>query len=164
MIYAEDDDEQPNVACTSQLQKWHKKVVVTKSQLNRSWKLLFQKLNLMKSKSGEGLNVCCMMQDVTPRMMLRLKLKFKNALKDLNPGMGLSIMAGDDSFINSFVGVKVGSSQVGSFCSYLLAHTEANFAATVDISAVPRGDDVTTELTKGISLKELLLMLLTGHL
>ena len=27
-----------------------------------------------------------------------------------------------------------------------MAHTEANFAATVDISAVPRGDDVTTEL------------------
>ena len=41
-----------------------------------------------------------MMQDVT---------KFKNALKDLNPGMGLSVMAGDDSSINSFVDVKFGS-------------------------------------------------------
>ena len=26
-------------------------------------------------------------------------MKFKNALKELNPGMGLSIMAGDDSSI-----------------------------------------------------------------
>ena len=37
--------------------------------------------------------------------------------------------------------------KVGSFCSYQLAHTEANFTATVDISAVSRGDDATTELT-----------------
>lgn len=42
---------------------------------------------------------------------------------------------------------KFGSSQIGSFCSYQLAHTEANFAATVDISAAPRGDNVTTELS-----------------
>ena len=74
-------------------------------------------------------------------------MKFKNALKELNPGMGLSIKAGDDSSINSFLDVKFASSQVISFCSCQLAHIEANFAATVDISAVPRGDDVTTELT-----------------
>ena len=143
----EDDDEQPNVACTSQLQKWHKKGRGDKITAEPIMEIAVSKTKLDEIKSGEG--VKCLLNDArcNPKNDVEAEMKFKNALKDLNPGMGLSIMAGDDSFINSFVDVKVGSSQVGSFCSYLLAHTEANFAATVDISAVPRGDDVTTELT-----------------
>ncbi|KAK2547039.1 hypothetical protein P5673_033198 [Acropora cervicornis] len=143
----EDDDEQPNVACTSQLQKWHKKGRGDKITAEPIMEIAVSKTKLDEIKSGEG--VKCLLYDArcNPKNDVEAEMKFKNALKDLNPGMGLSIMAGDDSSINSFVDVKFGSSQVGSFCSYQLAHTEANFAATVDISAVPRGDDVTTELT-----------------
>ena len=105
------------------------------------------KTKLDEIKSGEGVKCLLYGARCNPKNDVEAEMKFKNALKELNPGLGLSIMSGDDSSMNSFVDVKFGSSQVGSFFSYQLAHTEANFAATVHISAIPRGDDITIELT-----------------
>lgn len=62
--------------------------------------------------------------------------------------MGLALMERDGSSLNSCVETRFGESQVGSFCSYQLTHSEANFVATVDISSMPREDVSTdTELT-----------------
>lgn len=44
-------------------------------------------------------------------------------------------------------GDEVWQKSIGSFCSYQLTHTEANFVATIDISSVPRNDIGETELT-----------------
>ena len=61
--------------------------------------------------------------------------------------MGLSVMAKDNCTVNSCVETKFSESLSGSFCSYQLTHTEANFVATVDISSIPRDDMDETELT-----------------
>lgn len=53
-------------------------------------------------------------------------IKFKNALKQINPQMGLALMEKDDSSINNSVATNQ------------LTHTEANFMATMDISTMPR--------------------------
>ena len=63
------------------------------------------------------------------------RMKFRIALKQINPQMGLALMEKDYSSINNSVAAKF---QTGSFCGYQLTHTEANFVATVDILSVSR--------------------------
>ena len=83
-----------------------------------------------------------------PQHDVEAEMKFKKALKQINPQMGLALMERDDSSINNCVETKFGESQIKSFCSYQLTHTEANFVATVDISSMPReGVSVDNELT-----------------
>ena len=56
-------------------------------------------------------------------------------------------MAAED-LLPAFVQTKFGQSQTGSFCSYQLTHTEANFSATIDIASIPRlNNPPPTELT-----------------
>ena len=107
-----DDGEQPNVACTSQLQKWHKKGRGDTITAEQIMEIAVSKTKLDEIKSGDG--VKCLLYDArcNPKNDVEAEIKFKNALKDLNPGISLSVMAGDDSSINSFVDVKFGSSQV----------------------------------------------------
>ena len=68
-------------------------------------------------------------------------MKLKKALQQISPQMGLSLMAKEDLSQNNCVETKFGENQIGSFCSYQLTHTEANFVATVDISTIPRQED-----------------------
>ena len=93
--------------------------------------------------------VKCLLCDArsNPVHDVQAEMNFKKALQNVNPQMGLSVMAKDDCTDNSCVETKFGESQSGSFCSYQLTHTEANFVATVDISSIPREDMDETELT-----------------
>ena len=93
--------------------------------------------------------VKCLLCDArsNPAHDVQAEMNFKKALQNVNPQMGLSVMAKDDCTDNSCVETKFGESQSGSFCSYQLTHTEANFVATVDISSIPREDMDETELT-----------------
>ena len=136
----QDDDEQPDLACTSKLQKWHKKGRGDKIAAQPVMEVTISKTKLDETKSREG--VKCLLYDArtNPQHDVEAEMKFKKALKQLNPQMGLALMARDDSSINSCVETKFGESQTGSFCSYQLTHTEANFVATVDISSIPRED------------------------
>ena len=103
------------------------------------------KLDDIKSRQG----VKCFLYDArsNPVHDVQAEMSLKNAHQNINPQMGLSVMAKDDSTVNSCVETKFGESQIGSFCSYQLTHTEANFVATVDISSVPRDDMDEAELS-----------------
>ena len=59
--------------------------------------IVFSKTKLDEIKSGEG--VKCLLYDArcNSKNDVEAEMKFKNALKQLNPWMGLSVMAGDDS-------------------------------------------------------------------
>ena len=71
---------------------------MTKSLLKRLWKLLFQKTKLNETKSRQG--VKCLRYDARSNPKTdETRMKFKNALQQSNPQMGLSIMAGDNSSI-----------------------------------------------------------------
>ena len=83
-------------------QKWHKKGRGDKITAEPIMEIAVSKTKLDEIESGEG--VKCLLYDArcNPKNDVEAEMKFKNALKELNPGMGLSIMAGDDSSINSF--------------------------------------------------------------
>ena len=64
--------------------------------------------------------------------------KFKQAIRDINPQMGLAqiVNLGSETHLKE---TRFGHSPVGSYVSYQLTHTESNFNVCVDISSVPRG-------------------------
>ena len=143
----QDDDELPDLACTSQLQKWHKKGRGDKISAQPVMEVTVTKTKLDEARCREG--VKCLIYDArcNPEHDFQAEMNLKKALEKINPQMGLSIMAREDSSLSKCVETKFGKSQIGSFCSYQLTHTEANFVATIDISSVPRNDIGETELT-----------------
>lgn len=64
------------------------------------------------------------------------KIKLKKTLQEINPGMGLAILAPDDSSLLPSVEIKFGKCPVGAFGCYHLTHTKANFVPFIDISTV----------------------------
>lgn len=57
----QDDDEQPGLACTSQLQKWHKKGRGDKISAQPVMEVTISKTKLDETKSREGLK--CLLYD-----------------------------------------------------------------------------------------------------
>ena len=143
----QDDDELPDLACTSQLQKWHKKGRGDKISAQPVIEVTVTETKLDEARCREG--VKCLIYDArcNTEHDFQAEMNLKKALQKINPQMGLSIMAREDSSLSKCVETKFGKSQIGSFCSYQLTDTEANFVATIDISAVPRNDIGETELT-----------------
>lgn len=131
-----DEDEQPDLACTSQLQKWHKKGCSEKISAQPMMEVTITKIKLDDTKSKEGVK-CLLYEAISnPSHDVEAERKFKETPKDINPQMALALMK-----------TKFGESQIGPICSYQLSHTEANFVATVDISSMPRDVTKETELT-----------------
>ena len=60
----------------------------------------------------------------------------KNTLRNIDPNMGLSQMAGVETEDNDFRDTKFGPCQVGSYLSYQVAVTESNFKATASIDCM----------------------------
>lgn len=133
-------DQNPAIACTSELQKWHKKgggsnivpesimnVVVNKTKLEDSENTT--KRGGIKSLLYEARsNVSCNQEK---------EKQFKSSLYGILPGTGFSQMARDSS--TNLVETKNGKCPVGSILSYQLSFTESNFKAIVDVSSIPRG-------------------------
>ena len=114
----QDDDKQLDLACTSQLQKWHKKGRGDKISAQPVMEVTISKTKLDETKSREG--VKCLLYDVrtNPQHDVEAEMKFKKALKQINPQMGLALMERDDYSINSCVETKLGESQIWSFLTW----------------------------------------------
>ena len=109
--------------------------------------VVVEKTKLDEIRNREGVKCLLFEARADPQHSVTAEMNLKKALQKINPGMGLAIMAQDDSSVHS-VETTFGESPVGSFYSYQLTHTEANFLAFVDISSVPRETNRTeTELT-----------------
>lgn len=87
-----DEDEQPDLACTSQLQKWHKKGRSDKISAQPIMEVTITKIKLDDTKSKEG--VKCLLYEArsNPSHDVEAERKFKETLKDINPQMGLALM------------------------------------------------------------------------
>ena len=72
--------------------------------------------------------------------------KFKQAIRDINPQMGLAqiVNLGGETHLKE---TRFGHSPVGSYVSYQLTHTESNLNVCVDFSSVPRGRNNNQPLT-----------------
>ena len=143
----QDDDELPDLACTSQLQKWHKEGQGDRISAQPVMEVTVTKTKLDEARSREG--VKCLIYDARciSQHDFQAEMNLKKALEKINPQMCLSIIARDYSSLIKCVETKFGKRQIGSFCSYQLTHTKANFVATIDISSVPRNDIGESELT-----------------
>ena len=137
-----EEDEQPDLACTSQLQRWHKKGRGEKISALPVMEVTISKTKLDETRGREG--VKCLLYEARANVKhdFTAEMNLKKTMQEINSGMGLAIMANDDSSLLSCVETKFGKSPVGSFCSYQLTHTEANFMAFVDISSVQRESNI----------------------
>ena len=72
----QDDDEQPDLACTSQLQKWHKKGRGDKISSQLVMEVTISKTKLDETKSREG--VKCLFYDarINPQHDVEAEMKF----------------------------------------------------------------------------------------
>ena len=95
------------------------------------------KTKLDETKTREGVKSLLYEARINPSHDLQAEEKLKKTLQVINPQLGLSLMAAENSS-PAFVETKFGQSQTGSFCSYQLTHTEANFNAIIDIASMPR--------------------------
>lgn len=143
----QEDDEQPDLASTSQLQRWHKKGRGDKISAQPVMEVTISKTRLDDTKRREGLK--CLLYDArsNPVHDVQAEINLKKALQNINPQMGLAVLVKDDSTPKSCVMTKFGERQIGSLCSYHLTLTEANFVATFDISSIPRADMDEVKLT-----------------
>ena len=133
-----DSDQQAKLACTSQLQQWHKKggganicpepvmeMVINKTRLDEEQARCGVKCNLYEAR-----------MKVTHSKTDKQNLKIE--LSKINPNMGFSQMLVDEDEARPTVQTKFGNCVVGSYLSYQVGFTESNFKATIDLHCIPR--------------------------
>ena len=145
-----DADENPQVACTSQLQSWNKKgggenivaqpvmeVVVKKAKLDEP----------STSRCGGG--VKCLLYEARrqPQHDLEREKAFKSELSGIDQNLGFAHMNKEKNLAFELSDTKFGKSPVGSFLSYQTSFTESNFSAQANLASVQGVDDVALDLT-----------------
>ena len=133
----QENDEQPDLACTSQLQSWHAKGPSDNIHPQQVMEVTVSNTKLDETKTREVVKSLLYEARMNPCHDLQAEVELKKTLQGINPQFGLSLMAAEN-LPPAFVQTKFGQSQTGSFCSYQLTHTEANFGATNDIASIPR--------------------------
>ena len=148
----QEKDENPELACTSQLQKWHKKGGGENIFPQPVMEVIVRKTKLDEPSSPRG-NGCvkCLLYEARkqPHYDPVSENAFKGAIAQIDPNMGFAQMSeGADSSndSNQLTNSKFGKCPVGSMLSYQTAFTESNFTAEADLTSVPRNNFVTQGL------------------
>ena len=146
-----EEDENPQLACTSQLQQWNQKgggenivpqpvmeVVVKKTKLDEP------------STSRGGSGVKCLLYEARkqPKYDQDIENVFMSELRKLDPNLGFAHMSKAKSLNTELKETKFGKNPVGSFLSYQTALTESNFSARVDLTSVARVNRVGLDLAQ----------------
>lgn len=137
----QDQDQNPGVACTSELQKWHNKGGGKNIVSQPVMEVQVNKTRLDEARTRPGVRSLLYEARVNNVHDKEKEHLLKTKLKELSPNMGLAQMA-DDNVDENLVETKFGKCQVGSLLSYQVAFTESNFTATADINTVPRQQGV----------------------
>ena len=134
-----DADQNPEEACTSRLQTWHRKgrgdTIVPQPVMD----VIVKKTKLSDTeKQREGIN-CPFYEARNNVTVLEAEERtFKETLRKINPKMGLANVSCRHG---ELVDTKYGKSPVGSLSSYQLSHTESNFDVAINIDSVARHDN-----------------------
>ena len=139
----EEKDENPELPCTSQLQRWYKKgggeniipqpvmeVAVKKTKLDE------------RSSSGAKSGVKCLLYEARqkPQYDPVKENLFKTEISKIDSNMGFTQMSESVTASAELVTTKFGKTPVGSFLSCQTFLTESNFVATADLTSVPRNN------------------------
>ena len=145
-----EEDENPQLACTSQLQQWNQKgggenivpqpvmeVVVKKTKLDEP------------STSRGGSGVKCLLYEARkqPKYDSERENAFMSGLAQIDPNLGFVHMSKAKNQNTELKETKFGKVPVGSLLSYQTGLTEANFSAQVNLATVPRSNRAATDLT-----------------
>ena len=138
------NDENPDMACTSRLQRWHKRgkgeTIVAQPAMD-----IIAKNTKFEETEQESDGVKCLLHEARNNVQadIQEEKSFKEAIKAINPRMGLAQILNMNAELTE---TKSGKSPVGSFSSYQLTHTESNFDVDINIDAIPRNDSSAAEL------------------
>jgi len=137
----EEDDMQPTKACTSTLQLWHRKgrgdAIYAQSVMEISVKKT--KLDDSSQSSKEpGLN--CLLYEARNNLRTPYvgEVKFKEKLLQINLAMQLSQILAPRTSDKDRIETRFGRFQPGSYGSYQLSFTDANFQVFCDINSMSR--------------------------
>ena len=117
----EERDENPDLACTSQLQKWHKKRGGENIFPQPVMEVVVKQAQLDESSSPRGVH----------------ENTFKSELSTLDPNMGFAQMS-EGTSSTELTSSKFGKCPAGSILSYKTSFTESNFSAVANLTSVPR--------------------------
>ena len=133
-----ESDQIPGQACTSKLQTWHQKGRAETIYPRPIMDVVISKTKLEDTKRGND-GIRSLLYEARNNVVYTgtEEHKFKEAIRRINPPMGLAQIAnlGSDIHLKE---TRFGHSPVGSYARYQLTHTESNFNVCVDISSVPR--------------------------
>ena len=132
------EDDEEGAACTSKLQKWHKKGGGSNIAPQPVMEVEVNKTKLNETRSRSGIKPLLYDARVVKTHSKVSEMLFKEELKNLDPNMSLAHMALEETNNEEYVKTRFGKSQVGSFLSYQVAITESNFQALANIAAVER--------------------------
>ena len=138
-----EEDMQPKQACTSSLQKWHRKARGDSINPQTAMEVLVAKTYLKQTRSSaRDPGVGCTLYEARNNIRGQKadEEKLLATLKELNPNMALAQIMTPRSDSISLVETKFGRSPQGSYASYQLALTEDNFKVFCDITPIPRGN------------------------
>ncbi|XP_073237731.1 uncharacterized protein [Porites lutea] len=141
----EEQDQQSSLACTSQLQQWHKKGGGKNIAPQPVMEVEVTKTKDEEFRLRSGIKSLVYDARMKTTHNVAAEQKLKEQLKQIDPNMGLSQMASEqiDQTHTRLVETKFGKCQVGCFLSYQVSLTEAHFEATASIDCVPRLSQVT---------------------
>ena len=113
-----EEDEQPDPACTSQLQRWHKtgRADIWLFLIEIRWVAVLKK-KLDETRSREGVKCLLYQARADEKHDFLAKIKLKKTLQEINQGMGLAILTPDDSSSLPSVKTNFGKCPVGAFGS-----------------------------------------------
>ena len=144
---SEEQEQQSSVACTSQLQQWHKKGGGKNIAPQPVMTVQVTKVKDAESTSRSGIKLLVYDAKMKHTHNLATEQNFKEQLRKIDSNMGLSQMANEQTDEESarHVETKFGKFQVGSFLSYQGALTEPHFEATASINCILRLDQVNND-------------------
>ena len=137
----EENDENPVAACTSQLQKWHKKGGGDNIVPQPVMEVIVKKNKLDERSTSHG-GVKCLLYEARkePDYNAVSKHSFKTEIAKIDVNMGFAQMIQGDDPVPETADTKFGKSPVGSYLGYQTSFTESNFCAEADLPAVPRNN------------------------
>ena len=127
----------PNQPCTSKLQTWHQKGHGETIYPQPIMDVVVSKTKLEDTRRGnEGIH--SLLYEARRKVVYSSteEQKFKQAVRDINPRMGLAqiVNLGSETQLKE---TRFGETPVRSYAGYQLTHTKSNFSVRVDISSVP---------------------------
>ena len=145
----QEKDENPELVCTSQLQKWHKKGGGENIVPQPVMEVYVTKTKLDEPSSPRGSSgVKCLLYEARkqPHYVPKNEASLKTELATIDPNMGFAHLSKCNNSSET-AQTKYGETPVGSFLSYQASFTESNFSAEADLNAVLRNDVLSDNIT-----------------